>query len=172
MNDSYVLSGTETVTGALFLYSYAFLLMNYGHILLSLIQDKELFFKWTNSSENQSTQFPKCLAWGTAVWIPAAKSTQRVWVTKWNPDPARFTWTTVCILAMLERWSWNRLRKKLGQRRKEEEILPYGREELIYKSGSFMEINQINRDEAGLSEVTEVNTIVYHVCECLDPIRF
>lgn len=65
------------------------------------------------------------------VFNSRAKLSQRVLVTTWKPDPAQFTWSTVCILAMLERGSWNELRKTLGQRTKEEGILPYGTEELI-----------------------------------------
>lgn len=63
--------------------------------------------------------------------IPGVKFSERVLVTQWKPDPARFTWNTVCILAALDRGSWNELQKKLEQRRNQEAIFPYGIEELI-----------------------------------------
>lgn len=50
--------------------------------------------------------------------IPGVKFSERVLVTQWKPDPARFTWNTVCILATMDRGSWNELQKKAGTEKK------------------------------------------------------
>lgn len=111
-----------------------FLLLNSGHTWLSLYARERFKKKWTDSSESHCAQFPTYLAHCPVDFNSSSKILTKGICNKVEIWSCQIYLEDCVHFGNIKEMKLEQT-KKLGQRTKEEEMLPYGREGLIYKLG-------------------------------------